>query len=114
MTIRTDNLVIPQGATWGVIIPVVNPDDSAADLTGWAARAQVRQTVNSSSTLFEWSVAAGNATITGSNVTLTVDAASSSAWGWTQGVYDVEIFNGDNVVRLTQGTVQVSPEVTRG
>jgi hypothetical protein len=80
VTTRTDNLVIPQGSTWGIIIPVVNPDGTAATLTGWAARGQVRAFVASSTVLFEWSVAAGNATISGSNVTLTVDAATSAAW----------------------------------
>lgn len=113
MELREDDLLIAQGSTWGLIIPVINPDGTAADLTGWEPRAQVRKNVKDSTVLYEWSVDDGNASIEESNVILTVPAPVSSAWTWRQGAYDVEVFNGTQVVRLTQGTIRVDPEVTR-
>lgn len=109
-----DDLVILQGATWGVIIPVLAAGGGPADLAGWSVRSQVRSNRSSATVLHEWTTVAGNATIDESNVVLTVDADESSAWEWTSGVYDVELFQGDIVHRIKQGSVRVDPETTRG
>lgn len=105
---RTDDLVILQGSTWEMHWPIVDDTGAPAVLTGWSARSQVRLTRSSTDVLYEFA-----ATISGSDVVLTVDAATSSAWVWTSGVYDLEIFNDTQVVRVTQGRVSVDLEVTR-
>jgi beta-glucosidase-like glycosyl hydrolase len=112
---RTDDLLILQGTSDGFVIPVLDPDEDPADLTDWTARAQVRATRASTDILYEWSEAAGNVTVSGNEFTFTVAPEVSSAWAWRDGVYDVEaVKNTGEVVRLTQGTISVDAEVTRG
>lgn len=111
---RTDNLVIPQGATWGNLWPLKDSDGNTPTLTGWDGRAQVRTTHASDVVLYEWSTALGNLNLTTEGLLLTVEPAVSAAWDWSKGVYDVELFHTDGtVIRLTQGAVTVDPEVTR-
>lgn len=112
--LRTDDLLIPQGASWEVRWPINNPDGTPTDLTSWTIRAQVRESVSSAVVLHEWTTALGNAMNVTNSVALTVDPAVSSAWTWTAGVFDVELVNVDGRVwRVTQGTIRVDPEVTR-
>lgn len=114
MSLRTDDLVIPQGATWEIHWPVLNLDGTPTDLTTWSVRAQIRTNVNANTTLYEWSSAAGNVLLLSGEIVLSVPASTSSAWTWTDGVYDVELFQPDGtVIRLTQGHVTVDKEVTR-
>lgn len=112
--LRTDKLVIPQGATWGTRWPLRDSTGAAPSIFGWAARAQARPTVASEEILHEWNEAAGNLTVTDEGVTILVSPTTSSAWEWLSAVYDLELFHTDGtVVRLTQGSISVSPEVTR-
>jgi len=53
-------------------------------------------------------------TVAGTNVELVIPAADSSEWMWRHGVYDVELVDLiGHPTRLIQGSVTVSPEVTR-
>lgn len=114
MSLRTDDLVIPQGATWEIHWPVLNLDGTPTDLTTWGVRAQVRANVNAVTVLYEWNSAAANVSLLTGEVVLSVPASDSSAWVWTDGVYDVELFQSDGtVIRLTQGQIKVNKEVTR-
>lgn len=109
MTLRTDDLVIPQGATWEVRWPIVGEDGAPADLSGWEARAQARSTIPSPAVLHEFDTA-----VVDSSVALKLTPAESSAFVWTKAVYDVELFHPDGrVVRVTQGAIRIDPEVTR-
>lgn len=114
MSLRTDNLTIPQGTTWETRWPILDSAGAPADLTGWDVRAQVRTNKFSDSTLYEWSSTIGNASVIGSEVSLRVSATESPDWNWRTGVYDVEIFHSDGrVLRVTQGEILVDIEVTR-
>lgn len=109
--LRKDDLLIPQGATWEMHWPIQNTDKSDADLSGWDARSQVRASRSDDTVLHEF-----DASVSGSDVVLKVSAAESSAWDWRQGVYDVELFKDEavvRVVRVTQGTITVDLETTR-
>ncbi|POH63640.1 MULTISPECIES: hypothetical protein [Cryobacterium] len=111
---RTDNLTIPQGTTWAMRWPLQEEGGTAFDLDGWDARAQARATVMATGVLHSWTSAEGNIVLDGLGVLLTVDPAVSSAWAWQSAVYDIEIFHTDGtVIRITQGGIKVSPEVTR-
>lgn len=105
---RTDDLVILQGSTWEMHWPIIDDTGAPADLTGWAARAQVRLTRAATDVLYQF-----DATVSGSDIVLRVEADTSSAWTWSFGVYDLEIYNDTQVVRVTQGRVTVDQEVTR-
>lgn len=117
MSLRTDNLVIPQGTTWSARWPIYGGDLKLADLTGWSVRSQVRSKSDLSIILHEWSTALGNASASPLGyVEITVSPTESTAWTWIydRPVYDIEVTDPDgNVMRLTQGKITVSPEITK-
>ncbi|WHT21008.1 hypothetical protein N8J89_08055 [Crossiella sp. CA-258035] len=103
------DITIPQGTTWTVSIPVLAPNGTPQNLTGWNAAGQVRAFHESPEVLHNISI-----NLEGSNVVLTVLPTTSSAWAWRNGVYDVELTSPDSkVIRLVEGHVTVTPEVTR-
>lgn len=107
----TRNLQIEQGTTWSATWQIkldgafLDPD------AGWQARSQVRAKKTDAAVLHEF-----DAKVIGSMVYLSVLPDVSSAWTWRRGVYDIEIYdNGapSRVVRVVQGTINVSAEITR-
>ena len=109
---------IYQGATfrkrlrWGVKATGV-----PIDLTGCTARMQVRPEVESPTVLLELTTANGGITLGGvaGTIELFVSDDASTLFTWTAGAWDLEIeFPGGDVRRLAQGSISVSPEVTRG
>lgn len=107
------SLTIPQGASWGITWPITE-DGEAANLDAWMVKAQIRPAAATSLALYEWSTDIGNATTSGSAVTLLLHPATSAAWTWERGVYDVELTSPDGTVyRIAEGAVYVSREVTR-
>jgi hypothetical protein len=107
-------LVIEQGATSQYAWPVLDDDGDAVNLSGYTAKAQVRRSVDSSAVLYEWSSAGGTILFQSNNVILVTAPATSSAWTWTKGVYDVVITAPDGTIsRVGEGTVVVSRAVTR-
>lgn len=115
MTALPLDLVIEAGSTWSHgIYPTVNGQPLLED--SWTAKAQVRAHLSSDEVLFEWSTAAGNASISaGKAVILTVSAEVSSAWPWKAGLYDLEVSSPDGSIthRIAQGKVSVLSEITR-
>lgn len=107
MTART-KLVIPQGVDWSHGWAVTFNGDPIDNT--WSARSQIRKKPEAATILHQFAV-----DIVDSAVVLAVTPAESSAWGWRGAVYDVEIVNADGSVtlRVAQGPVEVSPEVTR-
>lgn len=112
--IRRDNFTIPQGADWSVKWDLVDPQGKKIPTEGWTVRSHVRRRHTSAEILHEWSSALGNAEITDGAVILRVANSVSAQWTWKTAVYDVEIVSPEGfVIRLTQGNITVSPEVTR-
>lgn len=102
------DLAIEQGVTWSAAWHVKLDGDDLDPEAGWQARSQVRKNVVGP-VLHDFTCS-----IAGSVVQLSVTAAESSLWLWRRGVYDVEVFDtAGRVVRVVQGAVSVSPEVTR-
>lgn len=109
------NLTIEQGATfdksylWKAGKPLV-----PVDMTGYTGRMQIRTVVDSVTVLHELSTMNGEITL-GSNgiVRMTIPAAITEAFSFTSAVYDLEIIFGSTVIRLMQGTVKLSLNVTR-
>lgn len=111
------NLEMQQGATfrkdltWQIA-------EAPVDLTGYTARMQVRETVDSVTSLLELTTENGYITLGGAagTIRLEVDAVAMAALDFTAGVYDLELASGDAtpfVTRLCEGAVTLSPEVTR-
>ena len=110
-------LTFYQGATFSKRLRwTVKATGVPIDLTGCAARMQVRPEVESSTVLLELTTANGGITLGGvaGTIELFVSDDASTLFTWSAGVWDLEIeFPSGDVTRLAQGTVSVSPEVTR-
>jgi hypothetical protein len=111
------NLVIKQGTDPVITVPNVR-DAAGVLITNWAGfsvLAQIRERVESSTVLHEWTSQGGsaNATFSGSDVVLALPNATSSAWTWHEARYDVELTGPAGKARIAEGHVIVSREVTR-
>ena len=107
------DFVIEQGATFSRVIDI---SDVVTSLAGAAAYLQVRPSVTSSQTYLDLSSPSSGLLIDTSLLTITISlsAAETLAQTWSTGVYDLELATGAaEVTRLLEGTVTVSPEVTR-
>lgn len=110
------DLMVEQGTSWSHgFIPLINGSPVMA--AGWTARGQVRTDVSATDVLYEWSSTAGNLSIDTSigSITLALRPSESSAWNWRHAVYDLEVTSpdGSTTYRVVQGSVSISPEVTR-
>ena len=110
-------LKIIQGATFRKPLVWLAPDKTTPiDLTGCTARMQVRGEVESPTVLLELTTENDGIVIDGpaGKLTLHLSPAATTAISWESGVWDLEVAhpNGD-VTRLVQGSISVSPEVTR-
>jgi hypothetical protein len=112
MTAATYNLTIDQGSDFAIDL-VVKDNDVVKNLTGYSARAQMRNTKSAStvSATFTCTVTAA----TDGALKMELTNAVSSAISPGKYYYDLELFtDSDTIVqRLMQGTVILTPEVTR-
>lgn len=96
-------LAIAQGATWK------REFAAGIDLTGYTARMEIRAKpggpLRATPTLAVTDAVAGT-------ITAYLRAEETAAFSWRDGVYDLEVAAGDVVLRLFEGSVSVSPEVT--
>jgi hypothetical protein len=105
----TTNLVVEQGATWAHGWRVrFNGDPITA---AWTAHAQLRAGKSKTSALLHTFTASVSDT---GDVVIGVPFAASEAWDFTKGYYDVEVTSpdGETRLRVAQGSVKVSQEVT--
>lgn len=107
------NLLVEQGATFSKTLVWKDKNKRAINLTGYTARMQIRKTVGDATVIYELTTANGRITFPAAGtIKLNIPAAVTSTL--QSGVYDLEMIapNGD-VLRLIEGKVTVSPEVTR-
>ena len=105
----TDDFRIEQGSTFSFTITVTDSVGAVYALTGATAAARLRETfASSTSSSFTCAVAE----LTGI-ITVSMTAAETAAITITSGVWDIELTEGSTVTRLLQGTVEISPEVTK-
>lgn len=111
--VRTTNLTIYAGDDRPLQWPLLAADGTTPlDVTGWTARAQVRQHADSEAILHEWSTENTRAQLADGSLSLLVD--DSESWTWRVGVYDLHLIDPDgHHVVLDHGTVRVEPGVTR-
>jgi hypothetical protein len=105
----TANLVIDQGTTFTTTINLTNDDGSEKDLTDYTVSSQIRKSYYTSTyTAFSTS----KVDLTG-EITLSLTATQTSALKAGRYVYDLEITSSEETVRVIEGIVTVTPEVTR-
>jgi len=111
------NLTIEQGATYRRKLSVSSGTPAAPlNLTGYTIRMQVRPNVRSADVLIALNNSNGRITVNAAagEFTLALSAAETAALSFNDGVYDIELQSpSGDVIRLAQGLVKVSPEVTR-
>jgi hypothetical protein len=112
MSAGTYNLVIDQGSDFALDL-VIKQAGTALNLTNYSGRAQMRTAHTSSSASATLSVTVTNASAGALKMQLAGSVSTNLAAG--QYVYDLEIFTANDsiVKRIIQGTVTLTPEVTR-
>jgi hypothetical protein len=114
--VKEVELILPQGATFVYEVTYKDPDtDLPINLTGYTARLQIREKVESTSTLYSGTTD-DDITIIGASglVVLTIPAVTTTAFTFKKAVFDLEIESAGGVVtRLVKGTVLLDREVTR-
>lgn len=109
------NFTLDQGSKHDFSVLYKDPTGLAIDLTGYAAALQVRESVDSAEPLVSLTEAAGIA-LGGEEGTIGVHFTPEETAGLTlrSVVYDLELTPEEGeTFRLLQGTITVSPEVTR-
>lgn len=114
------NLTIYAGATFS---KRATPSGSPWNLTGYNARAMLRESYPAGTAVVTLGTAAGTATITLGGtagwVQVDLDAATTAYLGSAYEqvartlVWDLELVNGADVTKFCYGNVQVQPEATR-
>lgn len=102
------NITIDQGTTFASGIDLLNDNDEPVDVTNYAARGQIRKHYSSTNAV--------SFTTTLSNGSLVISLTANQTAGMVAGryVYDIELVDPSNtVLRILEGIVTVTPEVTR-
>jgi hypothetical protein len=108
------SLTFPQGATWDLSLTYVDGDGDPIDLTAHTARMQVRNSYTADPPVL--SLASGTGiTLGGTAGTIDIQVAASVTddIAALQYVYDLEVEAASIVTRVVQGSLTVTPEVTR-
>ena len=89
--------------------------NDAVDLSTYSARMQIRETVDSPTTIYEATSAAGQIILdnTYKTITITILGNVTSQFNFTTAVYSLELYNGNNVVPFLVGNLTLVPEITR-
>jgi len=123
------SFTIEQGTTVDFEIQYTDSDNNPIDLTGYSGKMQIKSAfaddrpvtyATLSSSLnedgtglnFSGSESKGLKPPTSGSIGVFISAASSSAFPFSKAKYDLEITSGSNVIRLVQGVVTLSKQVT--
>lgn len=110
------NFEIEQGTSLNKSVVWKDSNGVPVPLTGYTARMQIRETIDSDEVLLELSTTNSKLVLTPAEgkVTLKFDPADTSGEYWTRGRYDLELTSSTGfVTRLLKGKVTLSKEVTR-
>jgi NADH:ubiquinone oxidoreductase subunit F (NADH-binding) len=116
MSATNYNTTIDQGADWYINFTYQDSTGTAINLTGYSAALQVRSEPTSTTAVLSLSTPSSGITITGATGLVAVHATAAQTGAILAGnyVYDLEITSASSIVtRLVQGTITVSPQVTR-
>jgi hypothetical protein len=111
ITINQVNSLLYTTYTSGGVVEYNEP----VDLSTYSARLQIRQSVESSSFIYEATSAGGQIVLDNSlkTISLTILGNVTSQFTFTTAVYSMELFNGNNVIPFIVGNLTLVPEVTR-
>lgn len=104
------NLIIDQGSVFYSDLIVSDENGDLFNLDGYTANSQIRRWYSSSNTAAVFTTAINTAT---GSVILSLTANQTSAIPAGRYVYDVEISDGFDTLRIVEGIITITPEVTR-
>ena len=117
---------IEQGATFQLELQYKDGNNNPIDLASYQGRMQVRPSVTDNNILLSlssslqpdgtglnFSGSNGTTSPSSGSIGVYISAATSSMLTFNEAVYDLEIYSGSYVVRLLEGKVRLSKEVTR-
>lgn len=112
------SIVIYQGSTFQKYFTWKAGDPALpVNITGYTIRCQFRSKQSSPDVLLEFTIANSKVVIVdaiGGHFMLTLTAEETAAIEFKSAVYDIEVVSpGGYVTRLIEGSVSVSPEITR-
>jgi hypothetical protein len=109
------NITCEQGSTFSRTFTIQNPDGTVYDLTGFAARMQIRRDFDASTAMFTASTASGHVSMSALFGEITVDiSAAETATINRNGVYDLEIYTNEGIVyKVIKGRFTLDKEVTK-
>ena len=113
MSAGTYNFTLEQGTNF-IRALSLQENGTAMNLTGYSVASQMRSTHDSSTVVGTFTCSVSNAT--GGTISMLMSASTSGNIEEGMYVYDVEITNSGgtgSIKRILQGTVTVTPEVTR-
>lgn len=116
MSAATYNTTIDQGADWYVNFTYQNPAGTPVNITSYTAALQLRTSPLAKTAALSLSSPSSGITITGATGLVAVHATAVQTADLLPQTYayDLEITSPSNIVtRLAQGTITVSPNVTR-
>lgn len=104
--------------TWYEPAPEPNPaklqHGSPKDLTGYKGELMVREDITDAIPQVTLNSLNGGIAIANGTITLRIEASATEAFIFDSGVYDLKLIAPDGTaVRLIEGKVKVSPDVTR-
>jgi hypothetical protein len=102
------NIVIDQGSTFASSIDILDENDEPVILSNYTSRGQIRKHYSSTNSV--------SFTTTMSNGSLVISLTANQTANIVSGryVYDIELVDPSNtVIRILEGIVTVTPEVTR-
>jgi hypothetical protein len=123
------SFTIEQGTTFQLELIYKDSNQTPINLTGYSGRMQIRPTVDSTTvyltlssslnadgTGLNFSGSSGTNPPSSGSIGIYIASCTSSLLNFTNAYYDLEIYSGSNcpyTVRLIEGQVQLSKEVTR-
>jgi hypothetical protein len=123
------SFTIEQGATFQLELIYKDSNQTPINLSGYNGRMQIRPTVDSTTvyltlssslnadgTGLNFSGSSGTNPPSSGSIGIYISSCTSSLLNFTNAYYDLEIYSGSNcpyTVRLIEGQVQLSKEVTR-
>ena len=110
MAVKTvKNLVVDQGSTFSATITVTTDGSTVKNLAGYTTTGQIRKSY-ASSTATDFTTSQVDAT---GVITISLTATQTTSLKSGRYVYDVEIANAPEVIRVREGIVTVTPQVTK-
>ena len=117
MTAGYHHFVIEQGATFSKVLTLKDSAGAVINLTGYAsAEMDLRENPEASSAVTTLTTSNSGIALGGSagTVTLTISASNTASLTAGDGVYDLELTDGNsNVYRILEGTYSIRRNVSR-